>query len=204
LEIAKFVLGFIPWILFLVLPTDGWNPLRTAVLICLVASIVFAWTPLRKGFILQWATVAFFLFSAVSLYCFRWIWLAEQMGIIANGFLTGVIWFTVLIGRPFTLQLARADLPRERWYDESLIRGCRFIAVFWGILLLIPTVASVFRQFCPKALSDQFYFILSLVCIAVGILFTSFYKRMKRKQRQNTASADLDSTKIHLRGEQGQ
>ena len=190
LEIAKFVLGFIPWILFLVLPTDGWNPLRTGVLICLVASVVFAWNPLRKGFLLQWATVAFFLFSTVSLYCFQWIWLAEQMGILANGFLTGVIWFTVLIGRPFTLQLARADLPRERWNDESLIRGCRFIAVFWGILLLIPTVASVFRRFYSNALPDQFYFILSLVCIAVGILFTSFYKRMKRKQRQNSDDSE--------------
>jgi hypothetical protein len=194
IEIAKFILGFVPWILFLFLPTDGWNPLRTAVLICLVASVVFAWTALRKGFILQWATVAFFLFSAVSLYCFKWIWLAEQMGILANGFLTGIIWFTVLIGRPFTLQLARADLPRERWNDESLIRGCRFIAVFWGILLLIPTAASVFRQFYPEALPDRFYFILSLVCIAIGIIFTTGYKRMKRKQRQALSTVNPSNT----------
>jgi hypothetical protein len=189
IEIAKFILGFVPWILFLLLPTDGWNSLRAAVVICLGASVVFAWTPLRKGFILQWATVAFFLFSAVSLYCFKWIWLAEQMGILANGFLTGVIWFTILIGKPFTLQLARADLPRERWNDENLIRGCRFIAVFWGVLLLVPTVATAFRRFYPKAVPDRFYFVLSLACIILGIIFTTGYKRMKRKRRESAGNS---------------
>ncbi len=192
LDVAKFILGFLPWILFLVLPTDGWNPLRKVVVICLVASVVFAWKGLRRGWILQWATLVFFLVSAVLLYGVNCIWLAEHMGIVANGFLAGVIWFTVLIGRPFTLQLARADLPQERWYDESLIRGCRFIAVFWGILLLVPTAASIFRLFNPQVLSERFYFYLSLCCVAGGILYTSLYKyvkRMKRRQQQTTSNA---------------
>jgi hypothetical protein len=59
LDVAKFVAGFLPWILFLILPTDGWDPLRQAVVICLAASIVFAWKALRNGFILQWTTLLF-------------------------------------------------------------------------------------------------------------------------------------------------
>ncbi|MDP3981394.1 MAG: hypothetical protein Q8Q33_08290, partial [Chlamydiota bacterium] len=151
-EIVKFIIGFLPWILFLLLPTHGWDPLRKAVAICLAVSVIFAWNVLRKGFILQWATLLFFLFCTISFFGFRWIWLAKHMGIIANGFLVGVIWFTVLIGKPFTLQYARADLPKERWHDESLIRGCRFIAIFWGTMLLVPTAFSAFRLFYPSAL----------------------------------------------------
>jgi hypothetical protein len=117
LDIAKFIIGFLPWILFLFLPTDGWDPLRRAVVICLAVSVISAWKALRKGFILQWATLVFFLFCTISLYGFRWMWLAKHMGIIANSFLDGLIWFTVLIGKPFTLQYARADLPQEQWYD---------------------------------------------------------------------------------------
>jgi hypothetical protein len=184
LDMAKFIAGFLPWILFLFLPTDGWDPLRHAVVICLAASIVFAWKALRNGFVLQWATLVFFLFSALSLYGFRWIWLAEHMGIVANGFLAGVIWFTVAIGRPFTLQYARADLPKERWHDEGLIRGCRSIAVFWGTLLLVPTAFSAFRLLDPEALPARFYFCLSLSCILFGIAYTTWYKRRKRKQRE--------------------
>lgn len=194
-EIAKFILGFLPWILFLLLPTDGWEPLRRAVAICLAASVMFAWKDLRRGFILQWATALFFLGCVVSFYGFRWIWLAEHMGIAANGFLAGVIWLTVLIGKPFTLQIARADLPRERWNDAGVIRSCRFIAVFWGILLLVPTAASVFGRLYPQALPQRFYFYLSLCCIAVGIVYTSYYKHTKRKQRQSLAESFAGTVK---------
>ncbi len=183
-ELVRFLLGFLPWILFLFLPTDGWEPLRRAVVVCLAASLVFGWKALRKGFILQWATLGFFLFCTISLYGFMWIWLAKHMGIIANGFLDGVIWFTVLVGKPFTLQYARADLPRELWYDEGLIRGCRLIAIFWGALLLVPTAFNAFRLLYPAALPDRFYFYLSLFCITFGICYTTFYKRKKREQRE--------------------
>jgi len=193
LDIAKFIIGFLPWIMFLFLPTDGWEPLRRAVVLCLAASVIFAWKMLRKGFILQWATVVFFVTCAISLYGFGWVWLAQHMGIVANSFLAGVIWLTVLTGKPFTLQYARADLPREQWHDEGLIRGCRFIAIFWGTLLLVPTAFSAFRLFCPTALPDRFYFYLSLSCIAVGIMYTSIYKRMKRKQREAQQRARPDS-----------
>ncbi len=182
--IAKFLFGFLPWLLFMVLPTDGWEPLRRAVALCLVASIVFSWKTLRKGFILQWASLAFFLFCTIALYGFAWVWLAKHMGIIANGFLNGIIWCTILIGKPFTLQYARADLPKERWYDEGLIRSCRFIAIFWGMLLFIPLAFEIFRLFHPAALPDRFYLYVSLSCIMIGTCYTTFYKRMKRTQRE--------------------
>ena len=184
IEILKFVLGFLPWILLLLLPTDGWDALRKTVVICLIASVVPSWKELRERFILQWCTLAFFFFCAVSFYGFEWIWLARHMGIVANGFLTGAIWFTVLIGQPFALQYARADLPQERWYDAELIRGCRFISIFWGTLLLVPTVLAVFQLYYPAALSDRFYFYVNLLCIIFGVLYTTSYKRRKRKQRE--------------------
>jgi len=185
LELLKFLFGFLPWILFLILPTDGWEPLRRAVLISLALSILFSWKMLSKGFILQWATVFFFAFSAIALYFFEWIWLARHMGFIANAFLSGVIWFTVLIGKPFTLQYARVELPKELWNDENLIRGSRFIAIFWGALLLVPTAFSGFRLLNPTALPGDFYFYLSLACIISGSIYTSYYKRIKRHNRES-------------------
>jgi hypothetical protein len=191
IDSAKLILGFLPWFLFLFLPTDGWNPLRRAVLICLAASVLFGWKMLRQGFILQWATTAFFLFCSLSLYGFRWVWLATHMGIIANGFLDGVIWFTVLTGKPFTLQYARAELPREQWNNEGLIRSCRIIAIFWGTILLVPIALGAFRLFHPHALSDRFSLCLSLSCIAIGTGFTTFYKQLKRRQRENMPKVSI-------------
>jgi hypothetical protein len=183
LDIAKFLLGFMPWILFLILPTDSWGHLERAVAICFAMSVIFGWKDLRKGFILQWASVMFFIFCTISFYGFKWMWLAQHMGIISNGFLTGIIWFTVLIGKPFTLQYARAELPKEQWDNVDMVRGCRFIAIFWGILLLIPTAFSAFRIFYPSALPNSFYSYLNPLCIIIGVSYTTVYKHKKREQR---------------------
>ena len=184
LEIVKFIIGFLPWILLLILPTGTWGQLQRAVAICMVISIIFAWKELRKGFILQWASVLFFVFCTVSFYGFNWVWLAKHMAIISNAFLTGVILFTVLIGKPFTLQYARADLPKEQWNDGDMIRGCRFIAIFWGALLFIPTAFNVFRLFFFAVLPDYFYSCLNPLCIIIGVVYTTVYKHKKRKQRE--------------------
>ena len=183
LDIAKFLLGFLPWILFLILPTESWEQLERAVAICLAISVIFGWKELRKGFILQWASIMFFLVCTVSFYGFKWIWLAQHMAIISNGFLTGIIWLTVLMGKPFTLQYAREELPKEQWDNVDMIRGCRFIAVFWGALLLVPTVFSAFRLFYPAALPNSFYSYLSPLCIIIGVSYTTLYKHKKREQR---------------------
>jgi len=184
IDIIKFIIGFLPWILFLFLPTNSWDQLQRAVVICLVLSVISGYKALYKGFILQWATLAFFLFCLISFYAFNWVELAKRMGLIANGFLDGIIWFTVLTGKPFTLQYARAELPKERWNDEGLIRSCRTIAIFWGILLLIPTSFEVFRLSYPNALPHRFYFFQSIFCIAVGVCYTTIYKHIRRRQRQ--------------------
>lgn len=183
-EVASFIIGFLPWILLLLLPTDGWDPLRRATAVCLIVALVLGWNALRRGFILQWATVGFFLFCAIAFYGFSWTWLAELMGIIANGFLAGVIWLTVLTGNPFTLQYAREELPRERWHEAGVIHVCQVIAIFWGTLLLVPTLFSVFRLLYPTALPAHFYFYLSLLCMAVGIGYTTIYRHKKRAERQ--------------------
>jgi hypothetical protein len=183
-EIGKFILGFLPWILFLLLPTDGWEPLRRAVLVCLVVATVTSLKDLRKGFILTWGTWLFFLFCVVSFYGFNWYWLATHMAVIANAFLAGIVWFTIIIGKPFTLQYARAELPKERWNDQGLIRTCRSIAVFWGILLLVPTFLNAFRLYYPSLLPEYFYFDMSLLCIAVGTAYTTYFKHKKRKERE--------------------
>ncbi len=188
-ELAKFIFGFLPWLAFLFLPTNNWESLRRAVVICLILSVVFSWKQLRHLFILQWATVAFFFLAAISFYGFEWIWLAKHMALITNAFLDGIIWLTVLIGKPFTLQYARAELPQERWYDEDLVRSSRSIAIFWGILLLIPTVLNAFQILYPAALPKTFYFSMSVFGIVLGTFFTVFYKRLKRKQREQRAKA---------------
>ena len=55
----------------------------------------------------------FFVSIFISLNLLKIIWFAQNMSILSNVFLAGIVWLTIAIGRPFTLQYARADLPKK-------------------------------------------------------------------------------------------
>jgi hypothetical protein len=108
--------------------------------------------------------------------------IAKGMGIIANGFLAAIIWLTILVGKPFTLQYARADLPRERWDDPGLARSCQFIAIVWGLLLTLSTSISFFRVLNPGLYPGWVYASISIGTIIGGTIFTQVYKQRRRSQ----------------------
>jgi hypothetical protein len=159
------------------------SSLERSLLISLAACFVFGLQDLRRGFILQWATLLFFVASIILINGLEIIWLAIHMGILANAYLALIMWTSIFIGNPFTLQYARAGLPEELWYDENLIRSCRFIAIVWGVLMLISTGVALFKYANPGLIPEWIYFDISLGIIICGILFTSVYKNIKRNRR---------------------
>jgi hypothetical protein len=105
------------------------------------------------------------------------------MGIISNGFLASIIWITILVGKPFTLQYAKAELPKERWDDPALIRSCRFIAIVWALLLTLSALLAYFRILNPTLYPNWVYFDITIGIILGGSVFTTLYKKYKRSQR---------------------
>lgn len=182
-EIMIFLLGFMPWMLLLFFSGQTFVSLERSILIGLVASVVFGFRELRGGFLLQWGTLIFFLACAITVNGLKWIFVAKSMGIISNGFLALLVWWTLMIGKPFTLQYARAELPQERWDDPALIQSCRFLAVIWAFLLTFLTLIAAFKSFKPGLYPDGIYFGISLLMIVAGIVFTTVYKKYKRGQR---------------------
>lgn len=183
-ETIKFIFGFMPWIVFLFISGHSLSSLERSLLICLAVCLVFGFQDLLRGFLLQWGTLLFFVSSTILVNGFKIVWIAVYMGIIANAYLAFIMWTTIFIGKPFTLQYARAGLPKELWYDENIIRGCRFIAIVWGVLMLVATGVSLFKYTHPGLLPEWIYFDISIGLIIFGIAFTSIYKQMKKEQRK--------------------
>ena len=183
-ETTKFIFGFMPWIVFLFISGHSFSSLERALLISLSVCLVFGFRDLRRGFLLQWGTLLFFIVSTILVNVLKIVWVAVHMGILANAYLAFIMWTTVFIGRPFTLQYARLGLPKELWYDENVIRGCRFIAIVWGVLMLTGTGVSLFKNTYHGLLPEWVYFDMSVGLIVFGIVFTSIYKQVKRKQRE--------------------
>ena len=185
-ELVNFLLGFMPWILFLFFSGQTFVSLERSIIIGLLASLIFGFKELRNGFLLQWGTLIFFIVCAVTVNGMKLIFVAKNMGIISNGFLALVIWWTIMIGKPFTLQYARAELPKERWNDPALMQSCRLLAIVWALLLTFLALVACFKSLNPALYPDQVYLGISVAAIVGGIVFTTVYKKYKRSQSHST------------------
>jgi hypothetical protein len=184
-ELINFLLGFMPWLLFLFFSGQTFASLERSIIIGLLASLVFGFKELRRGYLLQWGTLIFFIVCVITVDLMKSVWVAKSMGIISNGFLAGLIWGTIFIGKPFTLQYARAELPKERWDDPALVRSCRFMAIVWALLLTFLALTACLKNLNPTLWPDRANFDVTLAVIAGGIVFTSLYKKYKRNQHNS-------------------
>ncbi len=178
-----------PWLLFLFFSGQTFAGLERSIIIGLLASLIFGFRELRRGFLLQWGTLIFFITCAIAVDLMKSIWVARSMGIISNGSLACLIWGTILIGKPFTLQYARAELPKERWDDPALIQSCKFLAVVWAFLLTFLALVAYLKNSNPTLWPDRVNFDISIAVIVGGIVFTSVYKKYKRNQSRPRSKA---------------
>lgn len=182
-ELGGLVLGFLPWLLFLFLSGKTLASLERATLISLVSCLILGFRELKQGFILQWGTLLFFSMCVVTINLFHIMWVAMYMDLLSNSALAFVMWLTLLLGKPFVLQYARRDLPKEQWNDPGFIQGCRLMTIVWASLMSLSVVLSIVRRTSLFNWPGWVYFGLSLVIIITGLIYTTVFKRQKRLKR---------------------
>jgi hypothetical protein len=183
-ELGILLLGFLPWLLFLFLSGNTLASLERAIVISLIASLIFGFRELRSGYILTWGTLVFFSSCAILVNIFKVVWVASQMSLLANSALAVTMWLTLLLGKPFALQYARKGLPKEHWNDPNFIRGCRFITVVWACLMSLSALVSLIHRIPGLKWPEWVFFLLSMCIMLTGLTFTTVYKRQKRLKRE--------------------
>ena len=185
-ELCLFMLSFIPWLLFMVIPADSLAGLKFSIAVCFAASLLIGFGDLKKGMILAWGTLFFFIACLVLVNLLNVVWVAENMAALANGVFAAIVWVSILVGSPFALQYARLEVPRERWNDPHLVSGGRHISLFWGVMMTASTLIAVVEKMLGT--SSSFNFNLSLLMIGVGAGYTTLFKRRKRIEREQLAA----------------
>jgi carotenoid cleavage dioxygenase len=183
-ELGQLMLGFLPWMLFLFIAGHTMTSLKIAIIISFVTAVTLGFGDLKRGFILQWGTVIFFLICLILVNLLDNVWMATEMDLVSNTALASIMWFTVVIGKPFALQYAKRGLPKERWSDVNFIRGCMFITVVWACLMTFAVLISVTRRTNWLPFPNWVYFDLTLLNIVAGLTFTTIFKRKKRLARK--------------------
>ncbi len=167
----KILFGFLPWVIYFILIGHSAEQNTIAVIAALISLLVVDFRALRKKFILSWASLIFFVFLLVSTVIFKNTWINNHANILSNIALTSIIWFSLMIGKPFTLQYVREQVPPSVWQTKGFIRVNQIITIVWGGALLISTILVALHLYFMN-FTGWGYQIISYAPIIGAILFT--------------------------------
>ncbi len=172
--LKEIVQSFLPWILFFILTGSTQQQLDTAIIVAAVASIIFEFNALKKGFILSWGTLIFFLFMFVAVIVLRNQWVSKFSWVFSNGALAAIAWTSILIRKPFTIQYAREQVSQDKWQHPLFLKINYLLTTVWGLIFLIGIGLHIIRFYEPS-FSGWVYEIISYAPSILGIWFTIWF-----------------------------
>ncbi|WP_412754873.1 carotenoid oxygenase family protein [Legionella donaldsonii] len=164
----QLLLGFLPWILFSTFYGQSQKEILLTLTITTLVLILTEWRQLLKGFILSWGTLLFFATIYVLTIVFKMNWVIQNAWMLSNLSLALIVWISLLIGKPFTLQYAYEQTPKQVWHTKGFWRVNQLLTIIWGIILSFSTV-MYFIPWGATTASEIVYQILSYAPMIIGI-----------------------------------
>jgi hypothetical protein len=190
MDFLKLLLAFAPWILFLVVARDSLFRLKLGLILGLGLGVIMGVARIHRGVIL-WATLLFFACATVAVVALGDMWAAQRMGMLANGTLALAAWVTIAIGKPFTLDYARAHTDRALWNDPRFVRLNMLITGVWASVFTLNTVLS-WGKMVQFALPGLAYDGVQYSCLLAAAVFSIWYPDHVRARHRRHQSVRMD------------
>jgi hypothetical protein len=182
LAFLKLLLAFAPWLAFLIIASNSLLRLKIGLLVALVLSVGMGVTRLHRGVIL-WSGLAFFTCTTIAVVGFNDMWTARHMGVLANGMLAISSWLTVAIGKPFSLDYARAHADPAVWNQPAFIRTNVIITSVWATVFVANALLAWGKM--ESLLFPQWgYEAVSYSMLIGAAAFTTWYPTHARRARE--------------------
>jgi hypothetical protein len=138
-------------------------------------------TPGRSAKILEIGT--FILFCGLALYTrfggANWTVIGVRLRVDAG--LLVIVLVSMAVGRPFTIQYAREQVPRELWNNPAFIRTNYVITLVWALAFALMVIAEFALLYVP-GLSRRVGIIVIIAALVGAVKFTGWYpERMKSR-----------------------
>ncbi|MGD0400836.1 MAG: hypothetical protein ABSC04_18215 [Syntrophobacteraceae bacterium] len=178
----KMLFAFAPWVSFLIIARDSLFRLKLGLVVALVLVVVMGITRLHRGVIL-WAGLFFFTYATVAVVLFNNMWIAQHMGVMANGALAVSTWLTIAIRKPFTLDYAREHTDPSLWDHPLFIRTNFVIASVWGLAFSVSAILA-WGKIEHFILSELGYEVITYTLLIGTLAFSTWYPNYVRRTRE--------------------
>jgi carotenoid cleavage dioxygenase-like enzyme len=180
----KIIFGFLPWILYFILVGATRQQHLVAIAAALITTLALDFNQLKKGFILTWGTLIFFVLLLAATLLVSSNWPEVHANLLANSALAVIAWFSLAINKPFTLQYAREQVAEEFWQSPSFMRINQIITAVWATSFLIAISLNVLRLY-SVTMDAWLYQTLSYAPSIFAIWFTKNFPDWYRQRRTN-------------------
>lgn len=171
-----------PWIAYLLLAA---HHREAALATGLVFAVVVGLLKLHRG-ILMWITIGFFAAAAVAVIGLDNAWTARHLGFLANGALAVGAWGSLLVGTPFTVDVARDRTDPSHWSHPLFIRINVVISAVWALVFTVNAAADL--ALTSGLLSNWAGSAIPVATLLGAVVFSSWYpKRAIRAASEGNA-----------------
>jgi hypothetical protein len=144
------LLAFAPFITFAVLnhfitPTSALTVAALVSLGLIAREMVLG----RSAKILEVGTCILFGSLAVYAYLSNANWPVVGVKLAVDVGLLAIVLFSLVVGRPFTIQYAREQVPRELWESPEFVRTNQVITLVWLAAFAALIVADLILLYMP-------------------------------------------------------
>ena len=173
--------AFIPWIFFGIFSGNTEKSMLFSSLGALVLMGVFNFRELAKGFILPWGSVILFSFLVINdLGGFVALSSIGSLRLI-NSTLAVIVIFSLIIGKPFTLQYAREEVDSHHWHSPIFIKINWILTGIWALLMVIMALPGYMLSYEQIHQSWFWSYGLMIACIVAGIQCNKRLPKLLRK-----------------------
>jgi uncharacterized membrane protein len=106
-------------------------------------------------------------------------WTVFEVRVFVDLGLVAITLGSILIGRPFTLQYAREQVPPERWTHPLFLSANRRITAVWALAFAVETVCSALIAWVPSV-PAMLPLVANVLALLAAIIFTAEYPRRLR------------------------
>lgn len=185
-QFLKLMFSFAPWLAFMFIAHDSMFRLKLGLVVALALSVGMGVLKLHRGVIL-WAGLTFFVYATVAVVFFNHMWTVIHMGIMAHGTLALSTWYTLVIGKPFTMDYAKDHTPKEYWNNPTFIRINQILTSVWGATFTLGAFIA-WHKMARHDLPDWEYEVLNYTFMLGTMAFTNWYPALVKRRAQAVAA----------------
>jgi len=161
------LVSFTPWIIYWVLCGYGFE---YGLIVSYIASLTIAVAGFLRRSIYLMDMVSLIFFTIATIYTYL---TGSNLFIVENGFLGYMTLFimavlSIVVKKPYTLQVSKHDYPEIYWRDKSFLMINNIITLAWSIIFLANALIYLYNKTILSI-------ILTNALIAVGVVFSTIF-----------------------------